>query len=222
MIEPLIEHLRDNYIAAQLRGNRREALRLIMEDALGNGMSASQIYLQIIAPAQREIGRRWQVNEITVAQEHLATAISQVAISNLYSHLDRTASNGRCIIVACAEGEHHELGARMAADFLEVAGFTVLFLGADVPAEDVAKMATLHGAGMVVLSCATSLCWPGIRKSIEHLHEALGRDFPIAVGGHAFARDDRSETFGVLDAGETAEDLVRTAHRVMDIAKVAA
>jgi methanogenic corrinoid protein MtbC1 len=57
----------DRYLAAQLRGDRREALRLVLEEGLGRGVSVADVHLGVIEPAQQEIGRRWQRNEISIA-----------------------------------------------------------------------------------------------------------------------------------------------------------
>ena len=73
--------LLDQYVAAQLTGDRRAALQLITQHGLGRCIPVVNLYLNLIQAAQYRIGDLWQQNFITVAQEHLATAISQVAIS---------------------------------------------------------------------------------------------------------------------------------------------
>lgn len=197
------------YLDAQIAGDRARALHVVLEDGVKQGVPVADIHLGVIQPAQEEIGRRWQLNEITVAQEHLATAISQLAVSHLYGHLERTESNGKLVVVACAEGEQHELGARLAADFLEMAGFVVRYLGASVPADSLAKMVVTSKASAVVLSAATSLCFPGLRAAVKAVRAAAPA-VPILVGGAAFVRSDRCEGIAddVLFAGRTAEDLV--------------
>ena len=175
--------LRARYLAAQLAGDRREALRLVLDEGIAQGVSVANLHLDVIRPAQIEIGRLWQENEITVADEHLATAISQLVVSHLYRHLPPAAPKGKRVIVCCGEDELHEMGARMAADFLEMAGFDVRFLGANVPADSVAAMVRTTRPDVVVLSAATTFCFPGLRRTIAAVRAAGGPDLPILVGG---------------------------------------
>ena len=205
------------YLAAALAGDRREALRLVMDEGIERGITVPELYLGVIQPAQAEIGRRWQANELTVAQEHVATAVSQIVVSHLYHRIPRAAPNGRLVLVACAQGELHELGARMAADFLEMAGFNVIFLGANVPAGSLARMARQTKPQLVVISAATTLCFPGLRESIAALREQAG-DVPVAIGGSAFAWTEQCAVEGVVPGGGSAEELVAVAKRLTGVA----
>ena len=206
--------LRDRYVAAQLAGDRREALRLVIDEGVRRGVSVADLHLRVIRPAQIEIGRLWQENVITVADEHLATAISQLVVSHLYRHLPPAAPNGTRVVVACAEGELHEMGARMAADFLEMAGCDVRFLGANVPAPSLAAMVRRDAPDVLVLSAATPPCFPGLRQTIAAVRAAVGPSLPILVGGSAFqAVASCGAPEGVTYAGDSAEALVEAVTR---------
>lgn len=194
-----LEALRARYLAAQLQGDRREALRLIDEDGLAAGYSVPALHLYVITRAQQEIGRLWQQNVIHVAQEHAATAISQLVVAHLYRHLPVHAPLGRRLLVACAPGERHEMGARIASDFLESAGFSVHYLGADVPVRDLVAHALATRPHCVVLSVATGLCTPGLVEAVKALRAALGPDLPILAGGAAFDHVESSPVCDVPD-----------------------
>ena len=82
----------------------------------------------------KTIGELWERDAISVADEHLATEISQRVAARLFWR----ALNGRPrrrerVVMAAVQGEEHVLGLRLAADVLESAGFDVLYLGADLP-----------------------------------------------------------------------------------------
>jgi methanogenic corrinoid protein MtbC1 len=207
-----LDGLRARYLAAQLQGDRREALRLIDEEGLGAGWSVPALHLHVITPAQREIGRLWQHNVIHVAQEHAATAISQLVVAHLYRHLPVHAPLGRRVLVACAPGERHEMGARIASDFLESAGFGVHYLGADVPVRDLVAHAMATRPHCVVLSVATGLCTSGLVEAVAALRAAFGPDLPILAGGAAFDDADTCPTCdlpdGVVQHGLDAPALV--------------
>ena len=184
---PRLDALLRCYLNAQMAGDRREALRLVVEDGIEAGISARDLLLGVVQPAQYEVGRLWQQNVISVAQEHLATAISQFVLSNLYTHLPREASNGRRVVLACVQGEHHEMGARVAADFLEMAGFDVQYLGANVPTADLVKLVVANPPAFVALSATMPANLAAMQDAVRRLCEATDNRVPVAVGGTALA-----------------------------------
>lgn len=215
--DPIVA-LRDRYLAAQLAGDRQEALRLVHLEGLERGIDAPRLALEVIMPAQREIGRLWQENRIGVAEEHLATAISQLVVSTLYAHFPRQQPNGKRIIVACVEGEQHELGARLVADFLEMEGFLVHFLGANVPTDSLVSMVRTERPNLVVLSSATTLHIAQLRSAVSRVRLVGGDALPIAVGGGICAWvHDLGDIPGVRCAGDDLHDLVATAKRLTGV-----
>ena len=110
------------------------------------------------------------------------------------------------------QGEHHELAARMVSDFVEMAGFDVVFLGADVPPEDVVSMTEESDALLVALSMTVSLHWTALRATVNALREAKGADFLILAGGRATVEHaDELRELGVTDVGEDAAKMVEEA-----------
>ncbi len=209
--------LRERYLAAQLSGNRREALRLLVDEGLLRGVPIQDIHLKVIQLAQYEIGRLWQENTISVAQEHMATAISQLALSHLYRHLPRDPPNGKVIMVACVEGELHEMGGRMASDFLEMAGFDVQFLGANVPTEHLVRMVTAHPPDLLALSASISYHLPALRSAVEQVRK-VAPELRIAVGGLAFNWAPGLENeLNISFHGKDARELVAAACRTLGV-----
>jgi methanogenic corrinoid protein MtbC1 len=209
--------LRQSYLSAQLAGNRREALRLLMDEGFLRGIPVSTLHLEVLQPAQYEIGRLWQENIISVAQEHMATAISQLALSHLYRHLERDPPNGRTVMLACVEGELHELGARVASDFLEMAGFEVRFLGASVPTEHLARSVRESPPDLLALSVTMSYHVPALRKAVAAVREVAPL-LPMAVGGLAFTWAPGLEAeLGVPFFGKDARELVAATCRMFEV-----
>ena len=209
--------LQQRYLAAQLAGDRREALRLLVDEGLLRGIPLQDIHLKIIQPAQYEIGRLWQENRISVAQEHLATAISQLALSHLYRHLPRDPFNGKVVMLSCVEGELHEVGARMASDFLEMAGFDVRFLGANVPTHHLVRMVREQTPDLLALSVSMTYHLPALRTALEQVRAVAPR-LHIAVGGLAFTWVPGLEReLGVSFHGKDARELVASACRILGV-----
>jgi signal transduction histidine kinase len=175
----------EDYLTALLQGERRRAVQLI-HDAVDAGLSVETAYLEVFAPALREIGRRWACGEATVAQEHLVTSATQVAMAQLYPRIVEGPRNGAHVVVAAIGGERHEIGGRMVADLFELHGWEAHFLGADTPTEDLVRLTLDSGAVLVALSATMSEAVPKARQVIEVLREVS--DVPVLVGGRPFLR----------------------------------
>ena len=182
-----VEALRARYLNAQLAGDRREALRVALDDGVDAGIAAPRIVLEIIQPAQHEIGRLWQENRISVAQEHLATAISQLVLAHLYPRLPREARRGKSALLACVEGELHAMGARVTADFLEMEGYDVHYLGASVPTDSLVEMVTEQRPDLLALSVSIPTHLGALREAVDRVCDATGGELPILLGGRALA-----------------------------------
>lgn len=179
-----LSDLRTRYLAAQLRGDRREALRLVLEEGLASGASVRELSDAVVGAAQRELGEKWQRNEVSIAEEHMATAISNLVLAQLYERAEPAPANGKRILVACVEGELHELPARLVADALDTAGFQVRFLGASVPADTLVAMITSYRPDLLALSATMSFHASALREAVSRVRETHPT-LPIAVGGGA-------------------------------------
>lgn len=180
-----LDELRERYLAAQLRGDRREALRWSLR-GLETGHAASDIQQHVIEAAQREIGRLWEENAISVADEHMATAISQTALAFLYDRAPRAKDNGKRVWVACVEGEQHDFPARLVADALDLAGFDVRYLGANVPTQNILEMLERETPDVLALSITMAFNIHSLGDAVARIRAAVGGKVPIAVGGGAY------------------------------------
>jgi len=201
--------LAPRYLESQLAGDRSSAVRLVMDEGVRGGVAVRELHLGVLQPAQREIGRLWQENRISVAQEHLATGITQLVLAKLYEHIPRESANGKVAIVACVEGEHHDLGARMGADFLEMAGFDVQYLGANVPTKDLVAMVGDTKPDLLGLSVAMTFHVPELVRAVAAVRVA-NESLPVVVGGHVLAwAPELEQQLGVI-AFDTCADRIVT------------
>jgi MerR family transcriptional regulator, light-induced transcriptional regulator len=193
-----------SYLAAVRSGQRHRAFEAV-ERARSAGIDLRTFYLEVFQPTLREVGRLWQENELSVAEEHLATAITQSAMLDVYSAADLPASNGRLVIAACTEAERHEIGLRMLCDFLDLEGWETVFLGATVPAESLVEMIRDRRPDAVALSASIAPHLPHLKAVIAEIRAAMGADGPlILVGGRPFL--DRPELAEAVGADLTAAD----------------
>lgn len=204
----------ERFLTAQLKGARRDALAVI-EDALASGMSVPEVHCSIIRAAQYEVGALWQKNAISIAEEHVATAVASLALSWLYPKLPRVPDNGKRVLMACVEGEMHELGARLASDFLEMAGFEVRYVGANVPTDSLVSLVASERPDLLALSVTMPFHERSLRDAIQAVRSAVP-DVPIVVGGHAFRDTPQvAASLGLEHVGVDPDALVTAAKRAV-------
>lgn len=131
------------------------------------------------APLLRHLGDAWHAGEATAAQEHIAS----VAVRRVLESVRRGGGEGPAVVVTTLSGERHETGALMAAASAELAGCQVVYLGPDLPAEDVASAARATNARAV---CASVVYAPSPNEVVERfraLRLRLPDDVVVFAGG---------------------------------------
>ncbi|MFE6893779.1 B12-binding domain-containing protein [Streptomyces sp. NPDC057694] len=147
--------------------------------------AGERVLLELIAPVQERLGAAWAANDITVAQEHAGTAISERCVSAV---ADATASArpgtpaGR-VVVACVDGEWHALPARLVSEVLRLRGWRVDYLGAQVPTEHLVAHARYTRTRAVLVSSSIETLLPAAHNAISSIQ---GAGFPVIAGGAAF------------------------------------
>ncbi len=144
-----------------------------------------RVATRLFQPALYEIGLRWQRRQATVAQEHLATAICQTLLTQLYltAALFVVPAN-RAAVFAAISGNVHALGLRIVSDVFDLAGWNVQHLGADTPSEDLVAHIDIVRPDVVGLSASMVQQLPTLRRVVERLKGELGTQCPtILVGG---------------------------------------
>jgi methanogenic corrinoid protein MtbC1 len=213
-----LSDVRARYLRAQLRGDRREALRLVIEEGVSRGASALDVQQQVIQEAQREIGRLWQENQISVAEEHMATAISHMALAHLYDYAPRAAANGKRITVSCVEGELHDFPARLVADALDLAGFDVRYLGANVPTSSLVDMMCREPPDLLALSVTMGFNAPALRLAVQQVRAWVPAPCPIITGGAACAWiKGLGPELRIAGTASTALEAVRLAQQLLGV-----
>jgi methanogenic corrinoid protein MtbC1 len=181
-----LRHCQDLFLQALLAGERHAA-RTVAVEALSQGHSLLDIYVEIFQESLYQIGRLWENNHLSVAQEHVATAITQYVMANMYSCLQpQEAYKGKGIVTG-VEGELHQVGAHMVADVLELHGWDIRFLGVHLPQNAIMQMIKDFQPDLIGISVTMIVNVPSVRALIKdirnHLPMASTR---ILVGGSAF------------------------------------
>lgn len=177
--------LAENYLRLLLRGERHLAAQLVL-DSVAAGVTPKDIYLHVFQRTQREIGRLWQMNKISVAHEHYCTASTQFIMAQLYPTIFRTERVGRTMVATSVGGELHELGIRMVADFFEMEGWDTYYLGANTPGASVVQAVAERKAEVLGISATMTFHLHAVEELITLARKTAGWDTKIMVGGYPF------------------------------------
>ena len=171
------------YSLAISKGERANAENLVLKE-VKNGTSLTTASVDIIQPAMYHIGHLWENNKISVAQEHLATAISQNILAKAYSVAEFSDYLDKLVLCACIEGNHHSLGMRMVSDAFETSGWESSFLGANTPNSAIISQIELERPDVLALSLSMPEQLQNLRYLLDVLKTNYGAKMPnIVVGG---------------------------------------
>lgn len=174
------------YLHAILHGQRHSARGIVLESHRA-GHSLLDIYLKILQPAQYEVGRLWESNAITVAEEHMATAITQSVMALLYPLLPPPQPCHGRLVLTGVQGELHQVGAHMVADVLEAHGWEVRFLGTNMPHAGILRVIEEQRPDAVGISATMLSNLSRVRDLIEGIRAlSAPQSYRIVVGGAAF------------------------------------
>ncbi|MEE4314880.1 MAG: cobalamin-dependent protein [Desulfofustis sp.] len=179
------EDVYDRYLEALLRGDSSTCLKIV-DRLLDVQVPPVVMYVDLLQRSLYRIGELWEHNRISVATEHLATAITERILAAIYpSLLGDTSPHGRTAILCCSVNEYHQIGARMVADLMESTGWNVSFLGANTPIDDLLSLIDERAPEFVGLSVSLYFNMAGLHRLIDRIH-ANFRNLDIIVGGQAF------------------------------------
>ena len=205
------EGLQALFLQNLLQGNSRASLQLAL-NAVKSVEDVKVFYLQVIQPTMYQIGQGWEKGEVSIAQEHLASAIISRVMSALYQdHILAGAPAGESAgepakepagesagapagepeikkaLITSAPNELHEIGAHMVSDFLEAGGWDVYYLGANTPVEEIRGLLHSQKPFLLAISVTMPFNLAGAKKIIEMVKgdDSL-KDIKILAGGTAF------------------------------------
>lgn len=179
-----------------------------LEETLKRAMiqlGAQGLLQHVVAPLTQIIGDLWSLGTITAAHEHFASA----AIRVFLGHAARpfAGSDGApVIVVATPSGQIHELGALIVGAAAANLGWSVTYLGASLPAAEIAGVVRQKGARAVALSLVYPEDDPRMAAELTWLHESLPPDITLIVGGRAMpSYHDVLETIGALQVQDLTQ-----------------
>ncbi len=172
------------FVTSLITGQRSTCAQIV-ESELASDIAIREIYTDLFQRSLYEVGEQWERGQVSVAVEHMATAIVDRMLTIVQPRVFGGEERSRTAIIACVADEYHQLGARMVADLFELHGWRGYFLGADTPLDSLLEMIETHRPDVVGLSLSVYFNLPSLLTAIE----AVRAKYPeqqILVGGQAF------------------------------------
>lgn len=168
-----------------LRGDYLEATTLL--EGLAAKTSYPRTILEVLEPALSEIGHRWQKEEVSLAAGYLAGKVAEDLMKQALAHDQALPLTKGPVVLGNIEDDHHSLGRKLLAIFLQSAGWKVIDLGNDVLAPAFVDKAQEVGAkiiGVSAMMLSTARNILSVRQEIDR--RGLKGRLQLAVGGAVF------------------------------------
>lgn len=210
---PSSQHPTSNHLP-ELRGRVMTAIEQLRVEEAEHLLSRAALSTEpveflerIVSPILVEVGDRWESGDLRIAHEHACSAIMRGLLFSLM-RLYPAADASRRVVVATPAEEDHELGALMVAMLAAMHGWSVLYLGPNLPADEIAYAVRNSEAELLLLSI-TNLAEAASRAEIAAVDTAVPERVKILAGGRAAAVPSGSRVEIQRDLAVTAAMLSR-------------
>lgn len=176
-----------HYLSALLEGDKKQCMQIV-SDLVDKNECIKDIYLNLFQRSMYRIGQMWEKEKCSVAEEHIATKITECLVEFTTQKFASRSRNGRQIILTCIDKEYHELGARMVAGFFEANGWDALFLGSSTPTNELLRLIELKKPDLFGISINFYINVSRLVKLINSI-ESRFPEQKILVGGQALAEE---------------------------------
>lgn len=163
----------------------------ITEQILAADDSILSLYQNLYQRALYKVGELWQHNRISVATEHLATAIIEGLLSQIYPRIITHRRTGQKTVIATVERELHQVGCKMVCDVFEMNGWDAIFLGATTPKGEWRTIIHDVQPDLVGLSLTVYFLFDTLRQMIQRIRSEFP-DLPVVLGGQGFRHDGKT------------------------------
>jgi methanogenic corrinoid protein MtbC1 len=197
-----------NFAADLIRGDE-PACWSQLEGEIECGTSLYDLYAQVLIPVMQVLGTWYDSGKIDTAQEHVASHTVQRLVTRASNLFPRASSNGKTAVLACADGDWHDLGIRMLNELLLHAGWSTTYVGASTPSDCLMNTVTQKTVDLVVLSSTVESSLPEALRCAGDLvrhRKYADPTMKVVVGGRAaWSQGTKFYELGVDDVVETLQ-----------------
>ncbi|MBN2681916.1 MAG: cobalamin-dependent protein [Bacteroidales bacterium] len=174
----------NNYFNSLIKGDKNKCLEIFTE-IINNNVPIQNIYTDLFQQSLYQVGEYWEMNKISVATEHMATAITESLMIRLHPQIFSTEKTGKKAVIACVANEHHQVGAKMVADIFEINGWDGYFVGANTPINELIRFLENKNPDLIGLSLSVYFNMPELKSALIKIRQHFP-SLPVMVGGQAF------------------------------------
>jgi len=203
-------------LSVALTGLREDEVCKKLEILLAENVQPLKI-INALSKGMEEVGRLYKEGEYFLSELVFSGEIFKNSTAKVKPLLAK--SGGRVsrgiVLMGTVKGDIHDLGKNIVITLLECAGFEVLDLGVDVPAERFAQSANEHGIGLVGLSALLTTAFDSMRDAVRAFSDAGTRErVKIMIGGGSTS-DNLKDLIGADFYGRDATDAVNIAKKIL-------
>ena len=184
MVTAVGQEIYRDYLSSLLAGRRRHCSEIV-NHLIGQGLPIRRLHVDLFQASMYEVGELWAANQISVATEHLCTAVTESLLNQLSLEITSRNRVGKVVMVAGIRPELHQVGGKIVADTFEMCGWDSLYIGSNTPPDDLARMVRETKPHVVALSLVMYFNLSALRAAVEELRRDSPA-LPVIVGGHGF------------------------------------
>ncbi|GAB1350001.1 hypothetical protein MASR1M107_22160 [Ignavibacteriales bacterium] len=128
-----------DYFNSLTQGNKHKCREIVVSLAEEKA-DIKDIYINLLQKSLYKIGKMWEEGKISIAEEHIATKITEYLVDISLELYQKAAPNGKSILLTGVDKDFHDIGARMVANLFELHGWNTVFLGGNTPKKEVLNM----------------------------------------------------------------------------------
>ena len=157
----------------------------IVKAILAESDDVKKLYDEVLKRSLYRIGELWEASKISVATEHMASAIVETILNEVYFKIMTQSKINKTVVVTCTENEFHQIGIKMVSDVFEMNSWHVHFLGANTTSEELLSLIEKVNPDMLAISLSIPFNFPNLEKMLVKVN-AQFPDLFVLVGGQAF------------------------------------
>jgi 5-methyltetrahydrofolate--homocysteine methyltransferase len=197
---------------AIIKGKRKDVTALVQEQA-NAGAKPEELLNDTMIAAMREVGERFSRNEVYVPEMLIAARAMAAGLAIIEPLLTAKGIEPKGkVAVGTVKGDLHDIGKNLVVMMLKGAGYEVVDLGVDCPAEKYEEAAK-NGAQAILLSALLTTTMPAMKEVIDNLR-SKGIQTKVIVGGAPVTQEYANE-IGAQGYGRDANDAVKVVERVL-------
>ena len=212
--ESILERLSKAILALDHRGTAP-----LVREALAARVPAVRIISEGLSQGMREVGEKFKCGEMYMPEVLVACDAYYSGLKEVQPHLEAASGIGSrgTIVLGTIYGDIHTVGKDVAVPVFQAAGYKVIDLGIDVPAEKFIDAIKTHQPQLVGLGTYMTATFMHTREVVQALEKAGVRHLVKVICGGPAVDANRARSLGADDASDDAWEAVEKMDRLVEM-----